>query len=47
MLYAILLYANMQDIRAIDRIVELLERDILFMWLAQGAKPKRNVFTTL
>lgn len=44
MLYAILLYANLRGIRAIDRIVELLERDILFMWLAQGAKPKRDVF---
>lgn len=44
MLYAVLLYANMRGIRAIDRIVELLERDILFMWLAQGAKPKRDVF---
>jgi transposase len=44
MLYAVLLYANMRGIRAIDRIVDLLERDILFMWLAQGAKPKRDVF---
>jgi transposase len=44
MLFAVLLYANLRGIRAIDRIVELLERDIAFMWLAQGAKPKRDVF---
>ena len=44
MLFAVLLYANMRGIRSIDRIVELLERDIAFMWLAQGAKPKRDVF---
>lgn len=44
MLFAVLLYANMRGVRSIDRIVELLERDIAFMWLSQGAKPKRDVF---
>lgn len=44
MLFAVLLYANMRGIRSIDRIVELLERDIAFIWLAQGARPKRDVF---
>jgi transposase len=44
MLFAVLLYANMRGVRSIDRIVELLERDIAFMWLAQGVKPKRDVF---
>lgn len=44
MLLAVLLYANMRGIRSVDRIVDLLERDIAFMWLAQGAKPKRDVF---
>ncbi len=44
MLFAVLLYANMRGIRAVDRIVELLERDIAFIWLAKGEKPKRDVF---
>ncbi len=44
MIFAVLLYANMRGVRSIDRIVELLERDIAFMWLAQGAKPQRDVF---
>lgn len=44
MLFAVLLYANMRGVRSIDRIVELLQRDIAFMWLAQGEKPKRDVF---
>jgi len=44
MLFAVLLYANMRGVRSIDRIVELLERDIAFIWLSQGAKPKRDVF---
>jgi len=44
MLFAVLLYANMRGVRSIDRIVELLERDIAFIWLAQGKKPKRDVF---
>ena len=44
MIFAVLLYANMRGVRSIDRIVELLERDIAFMWLAQGEKPQRDVF---
>ncbi len=44
MLFAVLLYANMRGVRAVDRIVELLERDICFIWLAQGEKPQRDVF---
>lgn len=44
MMYAIILYANMKGIRAVDEIVNLCERDICFMWLAQGNKPKRDAF---
>ncbi len=44
MLFAVLLYANMRGIRSVDRIVELLERDIAFIWLAQGERPRRDVF---
>lgn len=44
MIFAILLYANLRGIKSVDRIVELCERDIAFMWLAQGEKPRRDVF---
>lgn len=44
MLFAVLLYANMRGIRAVDRIVELCERDIAFIWLTKGEKPKRDTF---
>src|SRR5690606_2742913 len=40
----IIIYANMRGIRSIDKIVELCERDIGFMWLAQGERPKRDAF---
>jgi len=44
MIYALILYANMRGIRAVDRIVELCKRDICFIWLAQGKTPSRDVF---
>ena len=44
MMHAITTYANMHGIRSVDRIVELCERDIAFIWLAQGQKPKRDAF---
>lgn len=44
MMNAIVTYANMKGIRAVDRMVELCERDIAFIWLAQGQKPKRDAF---
>ena len=44
MMNAITTYANMHGIRSVDRIVELCERDIAFIWLAQGQKPKRDAF---
>ena len=44
MMYAVLTYANMRGVRAIDRIVELCERDLAFIWLTKGLKPKRDAF---
>lgn len=44
MMFAVLTYANMRGVRAIDRIVELCERDIAFIWLTKGQKPKRDAF---
>ena len=44
MMFAVLVYANMRGVRAIDRIVELCERDIAFIWLTKGQKPKRDAF---
>ena len=44
MLFAVLLYANMRGVRAVDRIVELCQRDLGFIWLTQGKRPKRDAF---
>ena len=44
MMYAVLIYANMRGVRAVDRIVELCERDLAFIWLTKGKKPKRDAF---
>ncbi len=44
MMYAVLTYANMRGVRAVDRIVELCERDLAFIWLTKGQKPKRDAF---
>ena len=44
MMYALVAYANMRGIRSVDRIVELCERDLAFIWLAKGQKPKRDAF---
>ena len=44
MLFAVLVYAAMRGIRAVDRIVELCVRDIAFIWLTKGEKPKRDAF---
>ena len=40
LMYAVITYANMRGIRTIDRIVDLCERDIAFILLTQGRKPK-------
>lgn len=44
MKYGVLTYAAMRGIRGIDRIVELCKRDLAFIWLTQGEKPKRDAF---
>ena len=44
MMYVVVTYANMRGIRAVDRIVELCERDLAFIWLTKGQKPKRDAF---
>ena len=44
MMYSLVTYANMRGVRAVDRIVELCERDLAFIWLAKGEKPKRDAF---
>ena len=44
MMFAVLLYANMRGVRSVDRIVNLCERDIAFIWLTKGLKPRRDAF---
>ena len=44
MMYSVVTYANMRGIRSVDRIVELCERDLAFIWLTKGQKPKRDAF---
>jgi len=44
MLYAVVTYANMRGVRAVDRIVELCERDLAFIWLTKGQRPRRDAF---
>lgn len=44
MKYAVLTYANMRGVKEVERIVELCGRDLAFIWLTQGEKPKRDVF---
>ena len=44
MMYAVVTYANMRGVRSVDRIVELCERDLAFIRLTHGQKPKRDAF---
>lgn len=44
MMYAVVTYANMRGVRAVDCIVELCERDLAFIWLNKGRKPKRDAY---
>ena len=44
MLYAVVTYANMRGVRAVDRIVDLCQRDLAFILLTKGQKPKRDAF---
>lgn len=43
-MYAVVTYANMQGVRAVDRIVELCERYLAFIWLTNGKKLKEMLF---
>ena len=44
MLYAVVTYANMRGVRAVDRIVDLCQRDLAFIWLTKGQNPQRDAF---
>ena len=44
MMYAVVTYANMRGICSVDCIVDLCERDLAFIWLTRGQKPKRDAF---
>ena len=44
MKYAVLTYAAMRGVKSVDRIVELCQRDLAFIWLTQGEKPQRDAF---
>lgn len=44
MMYSLVTYANMRGVWAVERIVELCERDLAFIWLSKGEKPKRDAF---
>ena len=44
MLYSVVTYANMRGVRAVDRIVDLCQRDLAFIWLTKGLKPQRDAF---
>ena len=44
MMYAVITYANMLGVRSVDRIVDLCERDLAFIRLTHGQKPKRDAF---
>ena len=44
MLYSVVTYANMHGVRTVDRIVDLCQRDLAFIWLTKGQKPQRDAF---
>ena len=44
MMYAVVTYANMRGIRSVDRIVELCERDLAFIWLTRGQNQNGMLF---
>ena len=44
MLYSVVTYANMRGVRAVDRFVELCERDLAFIWLTKGQRPNGAAF---
>ena len=44
MLYGVITYVNMRGVRTVDRIVDLCQRDLAFIWLTKDEKPQRDVF---
>ena len=44
MLYSVVTYANMRGVRAVDRMVDLCQRALAFIWLTKGQKPQRDAF---
>ncbi len=44
MMFGVLLYANMQGIRSVDKIIERCKRDICYMYLTGGVTPGRDAF---
>ena len=44
MMFGLILYGNMRNARSIDEIVDLCGRDLGFIWLSQGERPKRDAF---
>lgn len=47
MLYAVVTYANMRGVRAVDRIVDLCQRDLGFIWLTKDRSLSGMFFTSL
>ncbi len=44
MLLAVLYYASMRGVRSVDKIVDLCQRDLGFIYLTKGQTPKRDAF---
>jgi transposase len=44
MMFSLIVYGNMRNLRSADSIVDASWRDLGFIWLAQGEKPKRDAF---
>jgi transposase len=44
MMFSVLIYASMRGIRSVDDIVEACTRDLGFIFLTKGQKPKRDAF---
>ena len=44
MMYAVVTYANMRGVRAVDRIVELCERDLVIYLAERRQKLRRDAF---
>ncbi|WP_347707883.1 transposase [Clostridium sp. 'deep sea'] len=44
MMYAVMVYANMQGVSSVDKIVELCERDIVYISLTKGRLQSEMLF---